>query len=291
MEVISLQSGSSGNCIYVESDGVRLLFDAGISGRQAEQRLAQHGKDIRQVDALIISHDHRDHTACMGIFHRKYGLPIHITRPTLKATRRGMKLGVVNDIRHFRSQESLTFKHLTVETIPTPHDAADGVAFVIDDQSKRFGLLTDLGHVFDDLPKVMPTLDAVLLESNYDDEMLASSDYPEFLKDRISGPEGHISNLDAAQLLRDHAGPRLQWACLAHLSDENNCPHVALETHRQILGDSIQIECADRLAASSIMHVSDFHDGFSEPPAANARLTNKRRQSKPVQQAFVWNEA
>ena len=82
MRMVSLQSGSNGNCIYVEADGVRLLFDTGISGRQAEQRLAAHGRDIRDVDALVISHDHRDHSRCMGIYQRNYGMPVHVTRKT-----------------------------------------------------------------------------------------------------------------------------------------------------------------------------------------------------------------
>jgi phosphoribosyl 1,2-cyclic phosphodiesterase len=288
MEVISLQSGSSGNCTYVESDGARLLFDAGISGAQAEQRLAQHGKDIRKVDALIISHDHRDHTACMGILHRKYGMPIYVTEPTLQATRRGMKLGVLNNVRHFRAGETISLKHLSIETIRTPHDAVDGVAFVIDDGTRRFGLLTDLGHVFAELRQVLGTLDAILLESNYDVGMLARGPYPEFLKSRISGQAGHISNLDAAELLRDHASPQLQWACLAHLSDENNDPQVAVRTHRQILGDSLPIECADRQVASQLMHVSEFHEGFAVTKQKPQTNPPKRANKRPVQQGFAW---
>lgn len=291
MEVISLQSGSSGNCIYVESNGIRLLFDAGISGRQTEQRLAEHGKDIREVDALIISHDHRDHTACMGVLHRKYGIPLHVSRLTLKATKRGMNVGVLNEVNHFRSGDTLTFGEVKVETIPTPHDAADGVAFVVDDANKRFGVLTDLGHVFADVRKAIASLDAVLLESNYDEEMLDEGPYPEFLKSRISGPHGHISNQDAAELLRDCATERLQWACLAHLSDENNDPAVAIQTHLEILGDRIQIECADRRATSKLLHIADVKEESELQEVTQTRddhVAPTRHRSKPVQQAFAW---
>jgi glyoxylase-like metal-dependent hydrolase (beta-lactamase superfamily II) len=99
MKMVALQSGSNGNCIYVEADGVRLLFDAGISGRQAELRLATHGRDIRDVDALVISHDHSDHARCMGIYQRKYGLPVHVTRRTFAASRARHDLGKIPDVR------------------------------------------------------------------------------------------------------------------------------------------------------------------------------------------------
>ncbi|MGB7346489.1 MAG: MBL fold metallo-hydrolase [Pirellulaceae bacterium] len=255
MEVIALQSGSSGNCVYVESDGVRLLFDAGISGRQAQQRLAEHGKDICDVDALIISHDHRDHTACMGVYHRKFGIPIFVTRPTLDTVSARMKVGKVDDIRYFNAGETLWFNHLSVETLPTPHDAADGVVFVLDDSKHRFGILTDLGHVFEELPATIASLDAVLIESNYDIEMLQYGPYPQFLKERISGPHGHLSNEDAAYLLQNALPSKLKWACLAHLSDENNDPQTALRTHHEILGHNFPLKCADRRAATEVLRI------------------------------------
>ena len=245
MEVIALQSGSSGNSVYFESGGVRLLFDAGISGRQAQQRLAQHGKDIRDVDALIISHDHSDHTSCMGIYQRKFGLPIYVTRGTFDTVSRKRKVGKVNDIRYFNAGESLVFDHVTVETLSTPHDATDGVVFIIDDSTHRFGLLTDLGHVFKELEQAIESLDAVLVESNYDPDMLHDGPHPEFLKDRIRGPHGHLSNVESAKLLK-RAPSRLKWACLAHLSDENNDPDVALRTHHRILGENFPLKCAGR---------------------------------------------
>jgi len=258
MEVIPLQSGSSGNCVYVETDDVRLLFDAGISGRKAQQRLADHGKDIRDVDALIISHDHRDHVSCLGVFHRKFGLPVYITQRTLESTASRMKLGRLEEVCHFEAGDKICFGPVTVETLATPHDAADGVVFVIDDGRNRFGLLTDLGHVFDGLADTVATLDAVLIESNYDPQMLATGPYPNFLKDRISGPRGHLSNIECANLLRS-ASPSLRWARLAHLSDENNDPQTAIATHHEILGTDFPLLCADRQETTASLRV----DGVS----------------------------
>lgn len=254
MEVIPLQSGSTGNCIYVESDGVRLLFDAGISGRQAELRLKEFGKDIRQVDALIISHDHSDHTRALGVFHRKYDLPVYLSRPTLKVVQRNGKQGKLSRLHFFESGETFSIGSIRIETVPTPHDAADGVAFVIDDGEKRFGLLTDLGHVFQRLHELIGTLDAVLLESNYDPELLSRSRYPEQLKARIAGKGGHLSNEEAASLLRS-ASPDLQWAVLAHLSEESNDPETAVQSHRRILGSELDLRCADRYRATEQMRI------------------------------------
>lgn len=255
MRVISLQSGSNGNSVYVEADGVRLLFDAGISGKQAELRLAAHGRDIRRVDAVLISHDHSDHARCMGIFQRKFGLPLHVTPKTLDAAERRCRLGRIDTVCHFEPAAVLRFGHVTVETIPTPHDGADGVAFVVDDGQHRLGILTDLGHVFDGLESLIGSLDAILLESNYDRQMLAGGDYPDFLKQRISGPGGHLSNAEAAELLRAAAGSRLQWACLAHLSQDNNRPEVALRTHHRILGDRFPLHIAGRHQATDVLEI------------------------------------
>ena len=239
MEVISLQSGSNGNCVYVDTGSVRLLIDAGISGSQVEQRLASHQVDVGTIDALLISHDHADHTRCMGIYQRKFAVPIYVTQPTYSVARRRSRLGAIDDLRFFESGTVLRFESTTVETIRTPHDGVDGVAFVIDDGRRRFGILTDLGHVFPGLDAAVHSLDAVLLESNYDPEMLEQGTYPEFLKSRIRGPRGHLSNDDAADLLSCAAGRRLRWAGVAHLSEETHTPERAVQVHRRVLGHHV----------------------------------------------------
>ena len=255
MKIVVLQSGSSGNCTYVESGPVRLLFDAGISGRQARLRLDSCSCCVNEVDALIISHDHRDHVRSMGVFHRKFGLPVHITQKTLQATQAKDPLGKINDIHYFQSGACLQFGKVVVETIPTPHDSADGVAFVIDDGKSRFGIFTDLGHVFDQLVSTINTLDAVLIESNYDPDLLEQGPYPLFLKQRIRGPHGHISNVESAELLQQTSHGNLRWACLAHLSAINNSPERALATHRDILGNRVPLTVASRNQVSELLEV------------------------------------
>ena len=131
MKVISLQSGSNGNCIYVEARGCRLLLDAGISGKQAELRLAEHGRSIRDVDAVLISHDHSDHARCIGVFQRKFDLPVYVTAKTLRAAKSRMALGALGEVRLFAAGDRLDLDGLSAETIPTPHDKESTVIVVL----------------------------------------------------------------------------------------------------------------------------------------------------------------
>ena len=255
MQIISLQSGSNGNCIYVETGGAKLLFDAGISGASAAERLAECGRDIRQVDALIISHDHSDHIRSAGIFQRKYNIPIFVTARTLAAAQMRCSLGRLKDVHHFRSGGVIRINGATVHTIPTPHDGEDGTVFVVDDGTRRLGIMTDLGHVFGGLGHLIASLDAVLLESNYDPTMLANGPYPRSLKERIKGSGGHLSNREAAELIAGSCGSRLGWAFLGHLSEQNNSPDVALRTHREVHGCTMPVSVASRYGVSEVMLV------------------------------------
>ena len=253
MIAISLQSGSNGNCIYVESCGVRLLFDAGISGVAAERRLAAHGREIRDVDAVIISHDHSDHVKFAGVYSRKYGLPLYTTERTIDAADRRGGLGPLRNLKFFKAGDTVSFGPVSVLTMSTPHDSEDGVIFTVVSGEKRLGIMTDLGHVFDGLAREVASLDAVFMESNYDPSMLAAGPYPAFLKHRIKGPGGHISNIESAELLC--SGKRLRWACLSHLSEQNNEPAIALDTHHGVLGGSLKLYAASRYCATGLFHV------------------------------------
>jgi phosphoribosyl 1,2-cyclic phosphodiesterase len=248
MEVITLQSGSSGNCVFVRSGDTRILFDAGISASKAQSRLAEFDYDIRDCQALVLSHEHSDHISGVGAFHRKLGLPVYANARTWKATVAKPSTGTIGSPNYFTSGTPFQIGSLRIDPIRTPHDAIDSVCFVIEDTQtgQRFGLLTDLGHVFSSLPRIVSSLDAVLIESNYDDEMLRTGPYPLRLKSRIAGKHGHISNDEAAKLLDSCCANQLQWACLGHLSAHNNSPEVALATHRERHGDRFAIFCADR---------------------------------------------
>jgi len=232
-----------------------LLFDAGLTGVQTKQRLESFGVGIETVRAVVISHAHSDHVYYAGVLQRQYNLPIWMTSGTFQKMEQAQgKLGRVCEPWLFHGGEILRFDSVNVETLPTTHDAPDGVCFVIDNGAVRLGIMTDLGSQFLGLKESIATLDAVFLESNYDPEMLKNGEYPEVLKQRIQSDHGHLSNEDAAELLLK-SGKRLRWACLAHLSDKNNHPTVALETHRKILGETLPLHVASRYEVSEILEL------------------------------------
>ena len=222
MLTFSLQSGSNGNSIYVEANGTRLLFDAGITGKTAERRMSIHGRDIRDVQAVIVSHDHTDHIRYAGVFQRKFGLPVYITKRTRVASWCGF--GTLTDVRYFESGDTLAFGHVLVHTIRTAHDAADGVALW--SSAKGSGSeFNGPGHPFDGLQAVMESIDAAYLEFNYDPQMLEAGAYPTFLKARIRGPGGHLSNGESAELTRACSRRRPNWVAIAHRSPRTIHPN------------------------------------------------------------------
>lgn len=251
----ALQSGSNGNCIYVETPDARLLFDAGISGRVARKRLGEHEREIEDVDGVLISHDHSDHAGGAGVFHRKFKLPLYMTRRVRQATRG--RLGVIAEERlhHFEAGDTLRFGGTAVDTVATAHDGCGGVAFVITHGGKSLGIFTDLGHRFEGIEKSIRRLDLLYLESNYDPQMLAAGGYPKWLKQRIVGEGGHLANSEAAELAKD-AGGRLQRLILAHLSEHNNRPELAMSTAREHLGDQLPISVARRHGVTEMFAAS-----------------------------------
>jgi len=164
------------------------------------------------------------------------------------------QLGEVRNLQLFKAGGEIRFGPVLVRSVPTPHDAADGVAFVVEYENKRLGVFTDLGHPFDRLRESLAACNAAYLESNYDPEMLETGPYPALLKARIRGDGGHISNDEAAGLLRDRSC-RPNWIALAHLSQENNRPDVALRTHRSILGDDYPLHVAGRDGPTDLLCV------------------------------------
>jgi phosphoribosyl 1,2-cyclic phosphodiesterase len=249
----SLQSGSNGNSIYVEAGGKRLLFDAGISARRVSERLQAHGRLARDLDALVLSHDHHDHVSGAGTLHRRFRVPLWATGPTLEAIR--PRIGKVSEPRLFEAGDTITFGPVSIRTVPTPHDAVDSVAFVVEHDGLRLAIFTDLGCASPALREALRTVDAAYLESNYDPVMLAAGTYPLALRARISSGRGHLSNPQSALLVKSCDAARLRWVALAHLSAENNDPRIALETHRALHGDQLPIWVAARDRVSAIHRV------------------------------------
>ena len=225
MRVASLASGSSGNSYYIESDGGALLVDAGLSAKAVLHNLELAGGDPAKVAGIVVTHDHRDHVAGVGVLQRRFGWKLWMTSGTFDAAS-----PIVGRIEAELVAPGSGFMAagMTVELYPTPHDSQEPVAIVLSEGRERCGVFTDLGHVFPGLADALEGLDFVFLESNYDPEMLKRSrKYHYALKARIRGAGGHIANAEAAELVRGLSGGRLRRIVLSHLSEETNTPETA----------------------------------------------------------------
>jgi phosphoribosyl 1,2-cyclic phosphodiesterase len=206
--------------------------------RSTKRFLARINEDIESIDGVLITHDHRDHIRSVEIFSRRFGLNIHATRKTLSAASHIIRPIQNERLRYFESGDRFEIGELRVQSVPIPHDAADTVGYVIEGGEKRLGIFTDLGEICTGLSDIASSLDVMMLEANYDETMLETSHYPLFLKRRIRGPYGHLSNADAATFLRDYPSARLGTVILSHRSEENNSPDVTIDTIRQVLNGS-----------------------------------------------------
>lgn len=232
MRLCSIASGSSGNCIYTGSERTHLLVDAGISAKKIEaglQKLQVEGKDLQ---GLLITHEHADHIKGVGILARRYGLPIYATGGTIDRMKTMKSLGKVEESLYhvIRADQKFTIGDVEVEPFAISHDAAEPVAYRFACKEKCAAVATDMGVYTDYIVEHLKGLDVLLLESNHDIRMLQAGPYPYPLKQRILGECGHLSNESAGQLLCRILHDRMKKIYLGHLSKENNYAELAYET-------------------------------------------------------------
>ena len=231
MRVAVLGSGSGGNSLIVESGGRRLLIDAGFTCRQIEQRLDGLGGDLAQVDALLLTHEHQDHCRGADVLLRRYKLPVYATQGTLDHAR--LSSEAVADARTVRSGQPFEVPEspeFWVEAFGVPHDAQEPVGFVVEDREGcRFGLVTDMGSRSQLAWGRLRELDCLVIEANHDLQMLRNGPYPWYLKQRVAGRHGHLSNREAAEGVAELLCDRLRSVVLYHLSNTNNLPALAAQ--------------------------------------------------------------
>ena len=266
MRLCSIASGSSGNCIYAGSDSTHLLVDVGISGKKAEEGLRALELSMRDIDGILITHEHVDHIAGLGVLARKYGTPIYATQGTIEAIRNTACVGKIPQelIHPVCADEKLIIKDLVCNPLSISHDAAQPVAYRISHGKKKVGIVTDLGNYNDYTVESLKGMNALVLEANHDVNMLQVGPYPYYLKQRILGDKGHLSNERAGQLLCRLLHPQLQMVVLGHLSKDNNLPELAYETVRVEVtmsmdsagtGD-IPLQVARRSEVSEVVHIA-----------------------------------
>lgn len=228
----SLASGSSGNCYYLGAPGYGLLIDAGIGIRTIRKVLKERSVGLSQVMAVLVTHDHADHIKTAGYLGEKTGIPVYTTEDVHQgmAKSRYMEETLTTSRRVIEKEVPFFIRDFEVTAFPVPHDSTDNVGYYIRYGKHHFTIATDVGHINGKVSEYICKANHLVLEANYDEEMLRQGKYPQFLKERIAGPIGHLSNQEAAEFLATHYTPDLKNIWLCHLSRDNNHPELAYKT-------------------------------------------------------------
>ena len=237
----SLFSGSTGNSLFIETENSKILVDAGESAKKIVSALSLINVSVNDIDAILVTHEHIDHIAGLGVLSRRYGIPIYTTEKTADAIQETKSVGKIpEELFHpVCAEEAFTIKDLTVNPMRISHDAADPVGYRFSYGSSHAAVCTDLGTYNDYTVECLKGMDVLLLEANHDVNMLQVGSYPYYLKQRILGNRGHLSNENSGRLLSRVLHDNLKKVILGHLSQENNLPELAYETVR------MEIDLAD----------------------------------------------
>jgi phosphoribosyl 1,2-cyclic phosphodiesterase len=242
----SLFSGSSGNCLFVGDGETRLLVDVGKSARAVERELEKIGEDARQLSGILITHEHIDHIRGLCMLAKRWNLPVFANCKTAAGIT--PDAAVERNIVLFEGGRSFPVGQMEITPFCLSHDAADTVGFSIcfHREDKRLTIAADTGRITEDLNRFILGSDLLYIESNYDENMLLSGRYPYFLKRRIAGEAGHLSNIDCARLCARAVAGGVRHLVLGHLSRENNMPELAYMTCRHVLkqeGITVEKDC------------------------------------------------
>ena len=247
MQISVIASGSNGNSTLVEYKGVSVLIDAGISVAEMEKRLINLGKKLSGINALLLTHSHSDHSLSVGAISRKYNIPVYLTKEVHKHCENRIK-----EIKavYFSSKKDFNIDAVTVVPVKTSHDVPSS-GFVIGD----FGIFTDTGFITDHMKDMITGLKGVLLESNYDENMLKNGPYSMELKKRIKSNNGHLSNLDSSNFI-NKSGSHLKLVLLGHISQMNNFPAIVKRTFEKTVIKKMNYFILSRYKESGVFRVS-----------------------------------
>jgi phosphoribosyl 1,2-cyclic phosphodiesterase len=249
----SLNSGSNGNCYYVGNNHDAVLIDAGISCRETERRMTRLGLSIRKVRAIFISHEHSDHTQGVEILSRKHRIPVYITAATYRHSRLRLNPQLV---QQFTTHEQVHIGSLTVNPFPKRHDGTDPHSFTVTCNAITAGVFTDIGIACENVVHHFSQCHAAFLETNYDETMLQHGNYPVYLKRRIRGDEGHLSNMQAFEIFTGNRAPFLKLLILSHLSAQNNRPQIVTDLFAPH-ANGTRITIASRYRESEVYCISE----------------------------------
>ena len=247
----SLNSGSNGNCYYIGTRDEAVLIDAGLTCKEIEKRLISSDLNIEKIKAVFISHEHTDHIKGIETLSSKHKIPVYITPNTYTKG----KLNIAKELLfNFKANENISIGELKVKAFTKKHDAEDPHSFTICGNGVTIGVFTDIGEVCSNTIHNFSVCNAVFLESNYDEELLENGRYPYFLKNRIRGGSGHLSNTQALELFKKHKPEFLSHIFLSHLSKDNNCPELAKNLFQKHAGN-VDISIASRNFSSKVFSI------------------------------------
>jgi phosphoribosyl 1,2-cyclic phosphodiesterase len=262
--ISSLNSGSNGNCYYIGNNDEAILVDAGISCRETEKRMDRLGLSMRKVKAIFITHEHSDHISGVTKLSKRHQLPVYITQPTLE---NGALRIQEHLVRSFKAYEPVTIGNLTITGFPKFHDACDPHSFIVAGNSVKIGVFTDICLACEHVTNHFKQCNAAFLEANYDEEMLNTGRYPFFLKDRIRGGKGHLSNNQALQIFLRHKPAFMSHLFLSHLSHDNNRPELVKDLFTKKAGKT-EIIIASRYEETRVYHIRNLSRlGYAVKPA------------------------
>jgi phosphoribosyl 1,2-cyclic phosphodiesterase len=257
MLVAPLSSGSAGNAYWLESDGTAILVDAGLGPRETKKRLEFVGRDVEQLSAIVVTHEHYDHIRGAESLARKYQVPIYLTRGTLSASR--IDISETKTVI-FDNDTSFIIGELQVHACRTIHDAADPACFVVEARDgTRVGIASDLGYVSPEVVRHLTGCDGLFFESNHDLDMLRTGTYPWPLKRRIMSRFGHLSNDDSVHAVQRLLGAELKTLCMIHLSQKNNHESIVRDMCTRLLrrtGASIDFAIAKQFEPTGVFDVA-----------------------------------
>jgi phosphoribosyl 1,2-cyclic phosphodiesterase len=230
IEICALASGSNGNCYYIGNQHDAILVDAGLSTKQLMVRFQAAGLDPAKVKAVFVSHEHSDHAQGIKVLNKRYGINIYMNSRTFYAM---PKVFRPEHVRFFQPGDIVEVGSFTIHTFVKNHDAAEPCSFRIEHGGKSIGVFTDIGEPCEQVRTAVNQCHAVFMESNYDEKMLWEGKYPWYLKNRVSSAKGHLSNIQAFELMKEHGHPELECIFLSHISKENNTPELAMSTFNE----------------------------------------------------------
>lgn len=255
--ISSLNSGSNGNCYYLANEEDAILVDVGLNCRETEKRMTRLGLSMSKVRAIFISHEHSDHISGLPVIARKYQLPVYITPGTRLRGRLSLQDELVTS---FNAHECINIGDLTITAFPKLHDASEPHSFIVSCRDVTVGVFTDIGFPCENVIRYFKKCNAAFLEANYDEEMLDRGRYPYFLKNRIRGGKGHLSNRQALELFTSCKPSILSHLLLSHLSRDNNCPDLVLELFKRSAGET-EIIVASRERETEVYYIKTTESG------------------------------